>query len=859
MTSRSRSGLGNHVVLVPTGTDSARIATTALQALPLDGRRLLVWGSVLRQRVKSMLRGRAVRDVVSYLNFTDQLWEQVAGSQPQYLDSYTPDLLELTRLAVDRTDTASVEATHLIIPSAQRLPQDFFWLIRILGITATAFVDSSESRTGTSTLSQICRALATQPSQVYGVASTTGEIQALAMAIALDDAVFAEPPEASGVRPVLCGYGMPEDEIAAIEQLSKRHRNDRIGVFLSSSDAVREFRDRLTDRGLGRLQSYLSGDDNLNKLDWTSPGVTVLTWSSAAGTYFDVVVLAGLELVDDDPPYDRMRGAVSSLGLAARRELVLSYSGRGRPESLAWLRADLIDDQSDVQRASNGRPSTPERHVAPTDSQLPSFELPEPQDTPVEPVAKADIEAALAILDFDRSHRRRDLRRRILTASEEIGLAALARGDEIGLDEELPKGFRSGLDSSDRRARAIDALITHNQGLVWKVVSGFNPRLLDPSDLFQEGVFGLARAVEKFDATLGNKFSTYATFWIRQAVERALANSDSIIRLPVHAYEKMRVVLRERNRLLRDGREASPSEIGLASEMSTDDVTRWLRLSTGLISLDAPTPRAHDLTLGDILPEVGDCIEEVHAAIVRRHHGELARKMLSQLDDRARRVLELKFGFVDDEPKTLQDIGDRFELSRERIRQILNAALKQLRSRVANHSTGTTDSAEQIPAEVVPKPRVPLESDLFLLRHPRSQDLGTEILVADGSIVSVTPHVLPHPTTLKREDVLMAGDPNLWTETQGFYLCCRGRSPVHVSWLGLRGIESDGGTSLVRIAVEVEHESMPDWGVTEEAPRAPEHFQARLRALAELARERSRQVFSAHGPSTTIQDATSLA
>jgi RNA polymerase primary sigma factor len=272
----------------------------------------------------------------------------------------------------------------------------------------------------------------------------------------------------------------------------------------------------------------------------------------------------------------------------------------------------------------------------------------------------------------------------LLNAVEEVDLAkrveaGLFASEKLVLDRDLPLKLMRELELVERDGQlAKKRLIEANLRLVVSIAKRYVGRGMLFLDLIQEGNLGLIRAVEKFDYTKGYKFSTYATWWIRQAITRAIADQARTIRIPVHMVETINKLVRIQRQLLQDlGREPTPEEIGKEMELPPERVREIQKLSQEPISLETPIGEEEDSNLGDFI-EDSDAIVPIDAASFILLQEQLD-SILHTLSDREKKVIQLRFGLTDGHPRTLEEVGKEFGVTRERIRQIESKTLSKLR------------------------------------------------------------------------------------------------------------------------------------------------------------------------------------
>jgi RNA polymerase primary sigma factor len=287
---------------------------------------------------------------------------------------------------------------------------------------------------------------------------------------------------------------------------------------------------------------------------------------------------------------------------------------------------------------------------------------------------EAEGPAAELLPEFDETELVEPAEVEVITDSLQLFLKDIGKVDLLTAAREVELAKR--IERGDHRAK--QEMVEANLRLVVSIAKRYRNQGLPFLDLIQEGTIGLVRAAEKFDHRKGFKFSTYATWWIRQAVARALADKGRTIRMPVHVVEKLnRIVRAERKLRTEQGREPTSAEIARELEMSVEEVEQIRRTSQAPVSLEKPVGDDDESEFGHFIEDESEPLPDEMASRAMRN--EALGRALAMLGERERQVLVLRFGLHGGAPCTLDEVGRTFNVTRERIRQIENHSLKKLR------------------------------------------------------------------------------------------------------------------------------------------------------------------------------------
>ena len=412
-------------------------------------------------------------------------------------------------------------------------------------------------------------------------------------------------------------------------------------------------------------------------------GQLVDSGKSAGSVSEDDIQLALRDVDVDDDELEDLYGALRSRGI----DVVSSDEGDG-------VSSDIDDADSDsgegsgVNLDSIGDEDDPDSMPVEKIPAIPAAPKRSKKGSSLKARRRQDAATVMLTGDPVRMYLKEIGKVDLLTAAEEVHLAMKI---EAGTDaaEKLEAHERGELELSRVQLRRLtrieqvgleakQALISANLRLVVSIAKRYVGRGMLFLDLIQEGNLGLIRAVEKFDYTKGFKFSTYATWWIRQAITRAIADQARTIRIPVHMVETINKLVRVQRQLLQDlGRDPTPEEIGEEMGMSAERVREIQKISQEPVSLETPIGEEEDSQLGDFI-EDAQAVAPPEAASDSMLREQLD-QVLDGLADRERKVIKLRFGLEDGHPRTLEEVGREFGVTRERIRQIESKTLAKLR------------------------------------------------------------------------------------------------------------------------------------------------------------------------------------
>ncbi len=387
---------------------------------------------------------------------------------------------------------------------------------------------------------------------------------------------------------------------------------------------------------------------------------------------------AGVRLADERQEPARGKRALSNKGATAKASATKAAGSRGGQRAKAAAAKAVTADTGEA--AAAGADGATEADGA-IEAEAEAAALTEASDR----LAEVDLDDQTpAMGDSVHTYLKSIGRTSLLTAEQEVDLAkrieaGLFAEHKLDTEPDLDEGFRRDLEAvaeDGRRAKAH--MLEANLRLVVSVAKKYTDRGLSLLDVVQEGNLGLIRAVEKFDYTKGYKFSTYAMWWIRQAIQRGFADSARTIRLPVHVLEMLSKLSRvERDMHQRLGREPTPEELAVELDRTPDQIEELLRTSRQPISLDSTIGEDGETSIGDLIEDVD--APEASEMVDRQLMAEQLRSALDALTPREATIMSMRFGLYDGNPHTLDEIGRALGLTRERIRQLEKQSLSKLR------------------------------------------------------------------------------------------------------------------------------------------------------------------------------------
>jgi RNA polymerase primary sigma factor len=375
----------------------------------------------------------------------------------------------------------------------------------------------------------------------------------------------------------------------------------------------------------------------------------------------------------------------AGVSLAAENEPTLAAATKKPAAKTTRKTAERKTKAAPAKKTTTAKVETAPKNPKDAETEIDDEEWTPSDDVEVEVEPTIDLDDQSSVMgDSVHTYLKSIGRRTLLTAAQEV---ELAKRIEAGLYAEAKLEAQPGLSAAMRDdlewvaedgRRAKDHMLEANLRLVVSVAKKYTDRGMALLDVVQEGNLGLIRAVEKFDYTKGYKFSTYAMWWIRQAIQRGFADSARTIRLPVHVLEMLSKLSRvERDMHQRLGREPTAEELGFELDKSPDQIEELLRTSRQPISLNATIGEDGETTIGDLIEDVDS--PEASEVVDRQLLGEQLRGVLGNLSPREAKIMALRFGLVDGKPHTLDEIGKHLGLTRERIRQLEKESLSKLR------------------------------------------------------------------------------------------------------------------------------------------------------------------------------------
>ena len=375
----------------------------------------------------------------------------------------------------------------------------------------------------------------------------------------------------------------------------------------------------------------------------------------------------------------------AGVSLAAENEPALAATKKPAAKTATRKTAERKSKAAPAKKTTTAKVEAAPKNPKDADTEIDDEEWTPSDDVEVEVEPTIDLDDQSSVMgDSVHTYLKSIGRRTLLTAAQEV---ELAKRIEAGLYAEAKLEAQPGLSAAMRDdlewvaedgRRAKDHMLEANLRLVVSVAKKYTDRGMALLDVVQEGNLGLIRAVEKFDYSKGYKFSTYAMWWIRQAIQRGFADSARTIRLPVHVLEMLSKLSRvERDMHQRLGREPTAEELGFELDKSPDQIEELLRTSRQPISLNATIGEDGETTIGDLIEDVDS--PEASEVVDRQLLGEQLRGVLGNLSPREAKIMALRFGLVDGKPHTLDEIGKHLGLTRERIRQLEKESLSKLR------------------------------------------------------------------------------------------------------------------------------------------------------------------------------------